>query len=85
MRQGGLTSIVPVGGLEREVEVKITAATADDDTAGREQWALPNKTRVEADAREVLRWFAARWWRYFQEKQATHYSMPTPHSKMTQG
>ena len=70
LRQGGLTSAVPVGELEREVDVKLTVATADDDMADLKQWSLPNETRAEADARVVLRRFAAHWWRYFQEKQA---------------
>ena len=38
LRQGGLTSAVPFGDLEREVDVKLTVATADDDMADLEQW-----------------------------------------------
>ena len=61
MTQGGRTPTVPVGDLEREVEAKLTAATADDDAADLEPWALPNETRSEAYDREVLCRFAARW------------------------
>ena len=68
LRQGGLSSVIPVGELEQEVDVKVTAATADDDMADLEQWTSPGETRLEAEARVILRRFAARWWRYFQEK-----------------
>ena len=74
MRQGGLLSSIPVGDLEREVDAKLTEATADDDIADLEQWVIPNETQSEANARVVLRRFAARWWRYFQE----HGSMQGP-------
>ena len=69
-REGGLLSIIPVGDLEREVDAKLTAATADDDIADLEQWVIPTETRAEANAQVVLRQFASRWWCYFQEKQA---------------
>ena len=44
MRQGGLSSSIPVGDLEREVDAKLTAATADDNITDLEQWVIPNET-----------------------------------------
>ena len=85
LRQGELPSAVPVGDLEREVDVKLTVATTDDDMADLEQWSFPNETRAEADARVILRCFAARWWKYSQEKQASAWLSAHPSSKNDAG
>ena len=66
----GLTMDIPFSPLERDTESKITAATVDDAEVNLSQWALPNETEKQAKARVVLRRFAAKWWRYYQEKLA---------------
>ena len=66
----GITTEIPFSPLEREVESKVTAATADDAEVNLSQWALPNETEEQARARVVLRRLAAKWWRHYQEKLA---------------
>lgn len=66
----GLTSHVPMGALEREVDAKLAAVTADDAEVDLAQWTLSSKTQEESRARVVLRRLVARWWAYYQERNA---------------
>jgi hypothetical protein len=66
----GLTRDVPVGALEREMDAKCAAATNDNAAIDLSQWGLPDETLAQGRARVVLRRFAAKWWRYHQERKA---------------
>ena len=66
----GLTKNITFTPMEDNVTTRIAASQADDAQIDLSIWALPNETPEQANAREVLRRFAARWWAYHQEKKA---------------
>ena len=66
----GLTKNIAFTPIEDKVTTRVAASQADDAQIDVSIWALPNETPEQANAREVLRRFAARWWAYHQEKKA---------------
>ena len=78
----GKTADVPyLSPLETKQGVRSQASTADDAKVDLAQWSYEGETDTEAKARQVLRRFAARWWAYYQVKQAREWLKGRGHIK----
>ena len=66
----GLTRDVLFSPLELKTEAQSVATKADDAGIDLSTWAVPGETKREVRARDVLRRFAVRWWKYHQIRVA---------------
>lgn len=67
----GLSSDVPFSPLlEEAASTRVKAAQADDAQVDLSQWAEPDETEEVAQARDVLRRLAVKWWKSHQEAVA---------------
>lgn len=77
----GLTSDIPVGPLEQQVETRVEAKLADDAPVDYSLWALPGETPEEESARHVLRRLAVKWWADHLEREANEWLANHVHSE----
>lgn len=59
--------------LEGKATQRVKAAIADDANVDLDYWAVPGETEEESKAREVLRRFAHRYWRYNLKKETSRW------------
>lgn len=70
LRHVGKTDDIPFSPLEKNVSVRVTAALGDDREVDLSTWALEGETEEVANARQVLRRFVLRYWKWKAHKDA---------------